>query len=100
MITKDLSRVTLKKSEENVTGKMGLSWTHHCLRDYGLERFIDRHYRARGSSNREIEAKKKIQAGMMMFIAGGERIEDIENLRADAALVNNVGWESLISPDT
>ena len=27
MITKELNRVTLKKSEENVTGKMGLGWT-------------------------------------------------------------------------
>lgn len=35
-----------------------------------------------------------------MFAAGGERIEDIENLRADRALVRNLGWETMISADT
>lgn len=100
MITKDLSRVTLKKTEENVTGKMGLSWITQCLRDYGFKGIVDKNYSGRRNSNREISASRKIEAGALMYIAGGERIEDIEILRADVALVKNLGWKSMISADT
>ncbi|MEA1878393.1 MAG: IS1380 family transposase [Bacteroidota bacterium] len=100
MITKELNRVTLKKSKENVTGKMGLGWIGHCLRDYGLKAIIDKHYLGRRNSNRQIEASRKIEASVLMFIAGGQRIEDIENLRVDSALVKVLGWGKMISPDT
>jgi hypothetical protein len=100
MLTKDLRRVTLKKSDENVTGKMGLSWIAHCLRDYGFKGIIDKHYRGKRNSNREIEASRKIESGALMLISGGQRIEDIEILRADGALVRSLGWEKMISADT
>jgi hypothetical protein len=100
MLTKDLSRVTLKKSDENVTGKMGLSWITHCLRDYGFEEIIDNHYCGKRNSNREIAPSRKIEAGALMFMAGGQRIEDIETLRADVALVRSLGWDSMIGADT
>lgn len=100
MLPKELNRVTLKKSEENVTGKMGLSWIGHCLRDYGFTAIIDKHYSEKRNSNRQIEASRKIEAGVLMFIAGGQRIEDIENLRVDSALVRTLGWDKMISPDT
>jgi len=100
MIAKELNRVTLKKSEENVTGKMGLSWTGHCLRDYGFTAIIDKHYSMKRKSNRQIKASRKIEAGVLMFIAGGERIEDIENLRADKAMVRTLGWGKMIAADT
>lgn len=100
MITKDLRRVTLKKSEENVTGKMGLSWIAHSLRNYGLKDIIDNCYHGKRNSNREIESSRKIESGAMMFISGGQRIEDMEVLRADGALVRSLGWKSMISSDT
>jgi len=100
MIAKELSRVTLKKSEEKVTGKMGLSWIGHCLRDYGFTAIIDRHYSMKRNSNRQIETSRKIEAGVFMFVAGGQRIEDIENLRKDRALVRTLGWKKMIAPDT
>jgi len=100
MITKELNRVTLKKSEENVTGKMGLSWIGHCLRDYGFTAIIDKHYARKRNSNRQIEASRKIEAGVLMFVGGGQRIEDIENLRKDSALVRTLGWGKMIAPDT
>ena len=100
MITKELNRVTLKKSEENVTGRMGLSWIGHCLRDYGFTTIINKNYSGARNSNRQIESSKKIEAGILMFAAGGQRIEDIENLRADKALVRTLGWDRMISADT
>ncbi len=100
MITKELNRVTLKKSEENVTGRMGLSWIGHCLRDYGFTAIINKFYSGRRNSNRQIEASRKIEAGVLMFAAGGQRIEDIENLRADGALVRTLGWDKMIAADT
>lgn len=100
MITKELNRVTLKKSEENVTGRMGLSWIGHCLKDYGFTGIINKFYSGRRNSNRQIEASRKIEAGVLMFVAGGQRIEDIENLRADRALVRTLGWNRMISADT
>jgi len=71
MITKELNSVTLKKTEENVTGKMGLSWIGHCLRDYGFTAIMDRHYSRKRNSNRQIEASRKIEAGVLMFVGGG-----------------------------
>ena len=61
---------------------------------------IDKHYFGKRDSNRQIEASRKIEAGILMFIAGGQRIEDIENLRVDSALVRTLGWDKIISPDT
>jgi hypothetical protein len=100
MLTKDLRRVTLKKSDENVTGKMGLSWIAHCLRNYGFGKIINKHYRGNRNSNREIKASRKIEAGALMLISGGQRIEDLEVLRADRTLARSLGWDSMISSDT
>ncbi|MFC1616873.1 IS1380 family transposase [Candidatus Margulisiibacteriota bacterium] len=99
MIPKNLSQVTLQKSEDKVTGKAGLVWIYHSLIHFGLNKIIDKKFRAK-KSNRQISAWEKIMAGVIMVIAGGERIEDIENIRADKAFVRNLGWKSMISPDT
>ena len=100
IIPKNLNQVTLKKVEAEVTGKMGLSWTYHCMKHYGLEEIIDKYCPMRSGSNREISASRKIIAGALTSIAGGEKIEDIEILRADRALLNTLGWKSMTSPDT
>ncbi len=100
MLPKTFNSVTLKRAEENITGKMGLAWTAHALRDYGLKGLIDKRYTHKPGSNREIAASHKIEAGMLMFIAGGERIEDLEVLRADPALAGSLGWKAIISADT
>lgn len=99
MLTKSLSNVTLKKSQENVTSKIGLSWIAHCMKHFGLDATSNKIF-PNLKSNRARIAWDKILTGSLMFIAGGERIEDIENLRADKALVSSLGWKSMISPDT
>lgn len=50
-------------------------------------------------SNREIAAERKILAGVLMLLMGGERIEDIEVLRQDKSLVGSLGWANMVGPD-
>ena len=95
-----LDQVTLKMSEEDVTGRMGLGWIEHSLRHFGLQEMLDRWMPLRGASNREITASRKVLAGVLSLIAGAQRVEDIEVLREDRGLLNALGWQSMISPDT
>ncbi|ETR65562.1 MAG: hypothetical protein OMM_06003 [Candidatus Magnetoglobus multicellularis str. Araruama] len=100
ILTKELSQVTLEKSEENVTSKTGLSFVYHSMKDFGLNDSINdifSHYRKK--SNREIEPEKKIIASCLSTIAGGERVSDLEVLRADKAFLGSIGWDSMVSQD-
>jgi len=99
-LTVNLSKVTLKKSKEDVTGKIGLSWLVHSMSHFGLEGIISDEYGDKKRSNREIGAHKKVMAGAMMLASGGTRVEDIEVLRADEGLKNSLGWGSIIGSDT
>jgi len=100
ILTGKLDQVTLKMSTEDVTGRMGLSWIEHSMRHYGLQEMLDRRMPVSGESNREITARRKVMAGVLSLIAGAERVEDLEVLREDRGLLNAMGWESMISPDT
>lgn len=85
MIAKKLHRVTLKKEwDPAITGRMGLVWLEHCLKDFGIEQIAGKHYKRK--ANREIKAVDKIMAGVLSIIAGAERMEDLEQLRADIGL--------------
>lgn len=95
-----LDQVTLKMSKEDVTGRMGLSFIEHSMRHYGLQEMLDRRMPVSGGSNREIVASRKVMAGVLSLIAGAERVEDLEVLREDQGLLNAMGWQSMISPDT
>ena len=97
-LTKNLSKVELKMGLDAVTGKMGLSWLTHAMKDYGVESMISEEYKK--GSNSEIEYFKKIMTAVMTRVAGGERVEDVENLRVDKGLVESLGWEEMMSADT
>ncbi len=97
-LTINLSKVELKKSKDAVTGKMGLSWLTHAMKDFGVEKMISGEYAA--GSNREIEYFKKIMAAVMTRAAGGDRVEDVENLRVDRGLLESLGWNEIMSADT
>lgn len=97
-LTINLSKVELKKSKEAVTGKMGLSWLTHAMKDFGIEKIISDEYRV--GSNREIGYFKKIMAAVMTRVAGGDRVEDVENLRDDRGLLESLGWGGIMSADT
>ncbi len=97
-LTKNMCKVELKMSKDAVTGKMGLSWLTHAMKDYGVEKMISDEYEKR--SNREIEYFKKIMSAVMTRVAGGDRVEDIENLRVDEGLLESLGWEEIMSADT
>ncbi len=99
MIAKKLHRVTLKKEwEPAITGRMGLVWLEHSLRDFGIERIAEQYYKSK--ANREIKAVDKIIAGTLSIIAGAERMEDLEQLRADIGLQRNTGIQKVMSADT
>ncbi|MFH1428252.1 MAG: IS1380 family transposase [Candidatus Margulisiibacteriota bacterium] len=101
ILKKELGSVTLEKSDENVTGKIGLTFVYHSMKHFGLHELIkDIFPKAKQRSNREESPEKKILSSALSFIAGGERIEDIEVLRADKALIGSLGWASMISADT
>ena len=97
-LANNLCKVELKKSKDAVTGKMGLGWMTHAMNDFGVKRMISDEYEK--GSNREIEHFKKIMSAVMTRVAGGERVEDIENLRVDAGLLESLGWDEMMSADT
>jgi len=99
-IANNLSKVTLKKSEEAVTGKMGLSWLVESQRHFGLKKIISDEYKGQKRSNRQKDAYEKIMTGAMMMASGGQRIEDVENLRVDRGLLDSLGWKEMICADT
>lgn len=99
ILAQNLWQVDIKKTNEEVTGKMGLGWAYHMLKDFGLIETIESKYTEKGS-NRETEAERKILAAVMMLMSGGEKVEDLEVLRQDKAFVGSLGWKSMISPDT
>ncbi len=96
----NLSKVTLKMSQESVTGKMGLSWLTHSMEHFGVRKMIVDEYGQKKKSNCEIDAYRKILAGVMMMVSGGQRVEDVEVLRADEGLVNSLGWNGIMGADT
>jgi len=99
-LTKNLSKVELKRGKDRVTGRIGLSWMVHSAKDFGLKKIIEAEYEKGKSTKRGIEPWKKIMSGVMMMLSGGERVEDIEVLRADAGLIESLGWESMNCADT
>jgi Transposase DDE domain group 1 len=98
-LTQNFSQVNLEKVNKNITGKMGLTWTYHAIKDFGIIEIIKTNF-PEAKANKEIDVIHKVIAGVLMLISGGEKIEDIEALRADSALVKSIGLDSLISPDT
>jgi hypothetical protein len=99
-IANNLYKVTLKKSEEAVTGKMGLGWMVDSLRHFGIKKMVSDEHGEEKRSNRQKGAYEKIVTGAMMMACGGQRIEDVENLRVDQGLLDSLGWEEMVCADT
>jgi hypothetical protein len=99
ILAQKIETINIKKVDETVTGKIGLSWIYHAIMDFGIEQIIRNNF-PKTKSNKEIKAIAKIIAGVLMLISGGEKIEDIELLRKDKALLNSMGFENFICPDT
>lgn len=99
-LTNNLFKVTLKRGEEGVTGRMGLGWMVESLRHFGLKQSIIDVYGNKKRSNREKGAYEKILTGIMMMASGGERLEDVESLRTDRGLLDVLGWHEMVCADT
>ena len=97
-LTNNLAKVEIKKSKDAVTGKMGLSFLTHAMKDFGIKKIISDEYVT--GSNREIGYFEKIMTGVMARVAGGDRVEDVENLRVDVGLLESLGWNEIMSADT
>jgi hypothetical protein len=54
---------------------MGLSWTAQSMKDYGVEKMLDKHFRDKHRGRRAIASSRKIMEGWLMLIAGGEKFE-------------------------
>jgi len=70
-LTINLHKVTIKNSEEAVTGKIGLGWMAESLRHFGLRKIIVAENRQEKKSNREKGAYEKIMTAVMMMVSGG-----------------------------
>ena len=99
-IANNLRKVELKKSEEAVTGKIGLGWLAGSLKHFGLRQMITDEHGDKKRSNREKDAYEKIIAGVLMMASGGERVEDVEVLRADRGLQVTLGINEMVCADT
>ena len=99
-LTVNLSKVELKRGKDSITGRIGLGWVMHCAQDFGLKKIVEREYTKGKSHRRGIEPWKKVMSGVMMLLSGGQRVEDIEVLRADEGLLESLGWEDMNCPDT
>jgi hypothetical protein len=96
----NLSKVEIKMSEESVTGRMGLAWVVHAMKDFGVKRLVLDEYGDRKGSNRELSPWKKVMSGVMTVMSGGQRVEDLEVLRKDKGLLEALGWEEMNCADT
>ncbi|VAW11418.1 hypothetical protein MNBD_BACTEROID05-545 [hydrothermal vent metagenome] len=99
-LTVNLSKVELKRGKDSITGRIGLSWVTHCAEDFGLRKIVEKEYAKGKKHSRGIPPWKKVMSGMMMMLSGGERVEDVEVLRADEGLLESLGWEEINCPDT
>ncbi len=99
-LTKKLAQVTIKMSEKGATGRMGLSWVTHCMEHFGVKEMAEKEHTEKKGSNREIKFFEKMMSGVLMRVAGGDRIEDVEVLRADKELVDSLGWSQIVGADT
>jgi len=99
-LTVNMSQVKVKMSEKGATGRMGLSWLMHCMEHFGVKDMVKEKYGDKKGSNREIEYFERMMSGVMMRVAGGDRVQDVEVLRADRELVDSLGWDQIAGADT
>jgi hypothetical protein len=72
----------------------------HCAEDFGLKKIVEAEYAKGRSHKRGIAPWKKVMSGVLLQLSGGQRVEDIEVLRADQGLLESLGWEGMNCPDT
>ncbi len=70
------------------------------MRHFGIKNIIIDEHEGEKKSNREKGAYAKVMAGVMMMVSGGERVEDVEVLRADQGLLETLGWDEMVCADT
>ena len=95
MITQQISQAKLEKSESQVSGRAGLAMVHSVAKHFKTDKIIDFHF-PKPMSNAGYTASEKIISFALTLINGGNKIEDIEILRADKAFLNQWDRKSVV----
>jgi hypothetical protein len=82
---------------DQVTGHAGLTLIIEAMRAFGINKLADKHLKLR-ERDRGFSENASLEAVVAMLAAGGDCIEDIKVLQADAGLVRMLG-DRLPSPD-
>lgn len=77
-------------SIDTVTGRAGLSPVIETMRGLGLDRVIESHLRIRKRSSGYSEVEK-VEAMVLLLASGGDCVDDMAVLRADAGLCRLLG---------
>lgn len=99
MITQQISQAKLEKSESQVSGRTGLAMVYSVAKHFKTDKIIDDNF-SEPNSNAGYTASEKIISFALTLINGGNKIEDIEILRADNAFLNQCGLKRLSAADT
>jgi hypothetical protein len=93
-----LWQMELRKKDQSITGKVGLSFLAETMMHFGMQQIVETTMQK--STNRSIKAWEKVVAGVLVQIAGGNCVEDLEILRSDKGFLRSIGRKTLPCPDT
>lgn len=90
--------IKLEKSEERLTSLAGLVVVEELARAKGLWRRVDELFPGPGSGN-GYRASEFVRPLVWMLHAGGRRLEEVRELRAERAVLRHLGLKELPSAD-
>ena len=85
MISQGIPRFKIEHTEEQITPRSGLALFAEVIRALDVRRKVEGHFPKPGS-NRGYEAWSYIEPVLLMLEGGGRHIEDLREIRDDAAL--------------
>ena len=85
MISQGILPFKIERTEEQITPRSGLAMFAEVIRALGVKQKVEEHFPKPGS-NRGYEAWSYIEPVLLMLEGGGRHIEDLREIRDDAAL--------------
>ena len=99
MISQGILPFKIERTEEQITPRSGLAMFAEVIRALGVKQKVEEHFPKPGS-NRGYEAWSYIEPVLLMLEGGGRHIEDLREIRDDAALKQLVGMQEMPSLST
>ena len=99
MISQGIPRFKIEHTEEQITPRSGLALFAEVIRALDVRRKVEGHFPKPGS-NRGYEAWSYIEPVLLMLEGGGRHIEDLREIRDDAALRQLAGMGEMPSLST